>query len=322
VSGRVINLNVKDLISAQAALAREHEVRQADEAVHDLEYGLRNFIPPSLTDSDEYWHTVATKCFAISSQFGCPTFFLTFAMNPHWPDYRALNRNSGNFAHSAVMAIVFKSKLSALMKCLQDRKILGVIHAFVWRVEYQKRGLPHAHILLWTDFNTQDVDAVDSVVNVRYPKESPFVDDRQMVTDLRCLIEAYQGHQHSRRCRSPEGECRFGYPQPEASRTTVRGRRFVLAREASSRNVVPHNPLLLSEFRCHHCLEVIHSEQAIGYVLKYCTKNSDAGEVLMERVRFEGREVTREQRLEYHAARRIASASECFAGISGFGGTI
>jgi hypothetical protein len=47
VSDRVINLNIKDLVTAQAALAREHEVRQADEGAHDLEYGLRNFIPPS-----------------------------------------------------------------------------------------------------------------------------------------------------------------------------------------------------------------------------------------------------------------------------------
>jgi hypothetical protein len=188
----VININIKDLITAQAALAREHEVRQADEGPHDLEYGLRNFIPPSLTDSDEYWQTVAMKCFAISSQFGCPTFFLTFTRNPDWPDYQALKRNSGNFAHSAVMAIVFKSKLSALMKFLQDRKILGLVNAFGWRVEYQKRALPHAHILLWTDFNTQNVEAVDSVVNVRYPKASPFVDHGQMVTDVPGLIEPYK----------------------------------------------------------------------------------------------------------------------------------
>jgi hypothetical protein len=31
------------------------------------EYGLGTFIPPSFTDSDEYWHHVATKCFAMST---------------------------------------------------------------------------------------------------------------------------------------------------------------------------------------------------------------------------------------------------------------
>jgi hypothetical protein len=265
VSGRLINLNIKDLISAQAALAREDEICQADEGPHDLECGVRNFIPLSLTDRDEYWHTVATKCFAISSQFGCSTFFLTFSMHPHWPDYQALKLNSGNWSDSTVMSIVFKSKLSALITFLQDRKVLGLINAFVWRVEYQKRGLPHAHIWLWTDFNAQNLDAVDSVINIQYPKESPFVDHGQMVTDFRGLIGPYQEHQYWRRCRSPEGECRFGYPQPETSCTPVRSRRFVLAREASSRNVMPHKPLLLSQFRCDYCVAVIHSGQGIGY---------------------------------------------------------
>jgi hypothetical protein len=45
----------------------------------------------------------------------------------------------------------------------------------VWRIEYQKRALPHAHIFFWTDFDTQDDDAVDAVINARYPKNSPFL---------------------------------------------------------------------------------------------------------------------------------------------------
>jgi hypothetical protein len=38
-----------------------------------------------------------------------------------------------------------------------------------------KRGLLHTHILFWIDFDTQDIDAVDAVVNARYPKDSPFL---------------------------------------------------------------------------------------------------------------------------------------------------
>jgi hypothetical protein len=81
VSGRLINLTIKYLTSTQAALAREDEVREADEGPHDLEYGLKTLIPLSVTDGAEYWHTVSTTCFAISSQFGCPTFFPTFTIN-------------------------------------------------------------------------------------------------------------------------------------------------------------------------------------------------------------------------------------------------
>jgi hypothetical protein len=63
---------------------------------------------------------------------------------------------------------------------------------------------------------------------------------------------------------------------------------------------------------------VIHSEQAIGYVLKYCTKNTDGEQVGMDRVLFEGREVGPEQQLKYYPASRIASAPECFASMCGF----
>jgi hypothetical protein len=48
-----------------------------------------------------------------------------------------------------------------------------------------KRGLAHAHILFWTDFDTQDIDTVDAMVNARYPKKSPF-----LMTKARCSIFA------------------------------------------------------------------------------------------------------------------------------------
>jgi hypothetical protein len=68
-------------------------------------------------------------------------------MNPYWADSQALKRGPETFADSAMTAIICKSKLSALMKFIQHHQILGNISAFVWRIEYQQRGLSHAHIL-------------------------------------------------------------------------------------------------------------------------------------------------------------------------------
>jgi hypothetical protein len=45
--------------------------------------------------------------------------FLTFTMNLHWPDYKTLMRGDNVFADSGIAAIVFKIKLSALMKFIQ-----------------------------------------------------------------------------------------------------------------------------------------------------------------------------------------------------------
>jgi hypothetical protein len=74
VPGRLFNLTIKYLAGAEKDFfAREDEVRQdADEG---KEYGLRTFVPASLTDSNKYWMEVATKCFAISAQLGPPPSF-------------------------------------------------------------------------------------------------------------------------------------------------------------------------------------------------------------------------------------------------------
>jgi hypothetical protein len=188
VSGRLINLNIQYLISTQAPLAREDEVRHAEDEPHEVEDGLITFIPPSLTDNDECWHAPASKCFAISSQSGCPTFFLTFAVNPYWPDYQGLKRSDGNFANSAIMAMVFELKLSALMNFLRAWQLLEAIKVSVWQVEYQTRGFPLAHSLFWTDFHIEEINAIDSTLSVHYHKQSLFADQQSMVEDFTAAI--------------------------------------------------------------------------------------------------------------------------------------
>jgi hypothetical protein len=47
-------------------------------------------------------------------------------------------RCDGVFADSAITAIIFKIKLSALMNFIQKHQILGRVSAFVWRIECQK----------------------------------------------------------------------------------------------------------------------------------------------------------------------------------------
>jgi hypothetical protein len=75
VFGRLVNLNIKFITQAQRRyFAREDEILDQNPGGSPKEYGLRTFIPPSLTDSDEYWRHIAPKCFAISIQLGSPTF--------------------------------------------------------------------------------------------------------------------------------------------------------------------------------------------------------------------------------------------------------
>jgi hypothetical protein len=59
---------------------------------------------------------VATKYFAFSGKYGTSTFFLTITMNPHWPEYWALEQGKDRNGDSAMIAIPFKTKLAEMLK--------------------------------------------------------------------------------------------------------------------------------------------------------------------------------------------------------------
>jgi hypothetical protein len=82
-------------------------------------------------------------------------------MNPYWPEYQALKRESGSFGDSAIVDIVFREKLSGFIKLLKTRRTLGTVLALVWRIKCQRRGLPHAHLLFWMAFEMHIVPSVD-----------------------------------------------------------------------------------------------------------------------------------------------------------------
>lgn len=62
-----------------------------------------------------------------------------------------------------------------LLRDVRGKKgVFGPHLADVWVVEYQKRGMPHAHLLLWLDqgYQFDTLDAVDGVVSAVLPPAS------------------------------------------------------------------------------------------------------------------------------------------------------
>jgi hypothetical protein len=315
--GRLVNIQVKWLLAAQHLRARQDEISTPEtNEDQEREYGLRTFIPASMTDSDQYWHAVKEKCFALTSKLGPPTIFLTITMNPYWPDYDGLKRGTGSFSDGTGSSIMFRARMKWLMHFCKKKRIFGTVRGFVWRIEYQQRGLPHAHILFWTDCDTTDAQQIDRIITARYPLPSTIQTEQAKINDLITLIDAYQVHEHTDRCQMhTHGKCKYGFPQPEMQKTTTRKGRCQLARGNDELNIVPFNPELLALLRCHICAEAIHTDSCLAYVLKYCMKNSDRH--VVDTVLYEGRKVDKKQKLEFFAASKVSSAGECFACISG-----
>jgi hypothetical protein len=219
----LINIHINWLLTAQRSyLAWEDEIRGIYGAENDeKEFGLRSFIPVAVTDTDQYWHVVTEKCFALSTRMGAPTFFLTFIMNPYWPDYHALKSGSWPCSDATMISIVFRSCLKFIMKYCKSTRILGRGKAFVWRVEYEQRYLPHAHILFGTDSDTNAIHEMDRLINARNPDASSFYHEQEMINDFRALIYQFQIHHHSRRCRKSNGVCKYGYPKAGIAQSRI-----------------------------------------------------------------------------------------------------
>jgi hypothetical protein len=66
---------------------------------------------------------------------------------------------------------VFKIKLKELINDIHKKHILGRTIARIYVIEFQKRGLPHAHIFIFfaEDFKSHMVEDVDRMINVELP---------------------------------------------------------------------------------------------------------------------------------------------------------
>src|SRR6202007_1975753 len=86
---------------------------------------------------------------AIIREFGKPDLFVTVTCNPKWPEIvDELLPNQQANDRPDLIARVFKLKLKSITNDLFVKGIFGRVIAHVHVIEFQKRGLPHAHILM------------------------------------------------------------------------------------------------------------------------------------------------------------------------------
>ena len=85
---------------------------------------------------------------------GKPDLFVTFTANPKWSEILC-ELTPGQEANDRrdLISRIFKIKLKALIDDIVKNKYFGKVNAHIYVVEWQKRGLPHAHILICPDEN-------------------------------------------------------------------------------------------------------------------------------------------------------------------------
>lgn len=117
---------------------------------------------------------------AIVRKLGKADLFITFTCNPKWPEITEhLLPGQSAKDRPDIVARVFELRLKRLLKQLVKDNVLGEVLAHLVTIEWQKRGLPHAHILLILKalHRLRTVDDYDSVISAEIPDpvENPYL---------------------------------------------------------------------------------------------------------------------------------------------------
>ena len=168
--------------------------------------------------------------------------------------------------------------------CLE--KVVG----YTWVIEFQKRGLPHAHILLIVQHCDKPQSPED--VDMRICAELPDPHDPEQSELLHVLMSSQiHGPCGVRNPHAPcmiDGCCTKNFPKDfqETTELHANGYPKYRRREASprvvkgehvfdARDVVPYHPYLSKLFQCHLNVEYCGTIRAVKYLYKYTYKGHD-----------------------------------------------
>ncbi|CAN0837248.1 ATP-dependent DNA helicase PIF1 [Linum grandiflorum] len=159
-------------------------------------------------------------------------------------------------------------------------------------VEFQQRGLPHVHIILWLQdiYKPTTPTKVDHIISTELPDPQHDPVGYDAVTKF--MLHGPCGDAHPKCPCMKNNKCSKYFPKPYASETTFDEHGHVTYRRRATgistiksgstldnAFVVPYNRNLLVKYQAHMNVEICHKGQLIKYLLKYITKGPDRSEV-------------------------------------------
>ncbi|GJV71206.1 DNA helicase [Tanacetum coccineum] len=117
--------------------------------------GTRTILSISFTGGPRYMYAHYLDALAICRVHGNPSFFITFTCNAKWPkiqEYMDSWPELTTAGRADNVDHVFEQKVHDYIKFVRTTNLFGDITAVLYTIEFQKRGLPHCHSLLWGNF--------------------------------------------------------------------------------------------------------------------------------------------------------------------------
>ena len=207
------------------------------------------------------------------------------------------------------------------MELLINGAIFGTTHCHMSSIEWQKRGLPHSHILVWLEekLHPADVDPIISA-EILNPKE-----DSVLYNIIKKhMIHGPCGALNRKSPCMKDGKCTKRYPRELLQETQTGRDGYPLYRrrkagdggftakvtilgcnevEIDNKWVVPYCPILSKIFNAHINVEYCNTVKLIKYICKYVNKGSDQAVFGLER-----QEMRRDEVSRYEIGRYICSS--------------
>lgn len=258
----------------------------------NMRTGKLIILPSSFQGSPRHMQQNYQDAMAMVRKFGKPDLFLTFTCNPSWPEIlNSLEHHQRPENRPDIVVRVFNMKLKEFLNDISKNNLFGKVLSYIYVIEFQKRGLPHAHILLTLDSDSKirTKDDIDKYVSAELPDSVSEPRLFEIVT--KCLIHGPCGTLNSNSPCMREGECSKNFPKElrEDTEENVNGypiyrRRVVEPVQIGkypidNRWVVPYNPWLIKKFNAHINVEVCASVKSVKYLYKYVYKGHDAASV-------------------------------------------
>ncbi len=316
-----------------------------NDVVEGSAYGKRVILPSSFTGSPRDMHQRYQDSMARVRHFHKPDLFITMTCNPKWQEILdALPPGQTAADRPDIVARVFHMKLEALLvdlgiKGARRVGVFGRVVSFAWVVEFQKRGLPHAHILLILHPGDKPMpDDYDQYCCAEIP--DPVTQPLLYATVSSCMMHGPCGPSNpSSPCMQDDrcpGVCCKKFPRvfceqthssaegfPEYRRRDD-GRRVPPRsegqREFDNRDVVPYNPFLSEKYNCHINVEICTTIKSVKYLYKYVYKGHDKIIVEIRRAACPdgagphggAEEVNQNEVAQYQEARYIGPVEACW----------
>ncbi|GAA0157453.1 hypothetical protein LIER_38465 [Lithospermum erythrorhizon] len=251
--------------------------------------GKRVYLPSTFIGGPRDMKNRYLDSMALVQEFGQPDLFVTMTCNPNWPEIKE-HLKPGEEPHNRpdLLARVFKAKLTIMHDKIMSGEIFGKIASVVHVIEFQKRGLPHAHflIILKPRFKYMTPEAYDRVVSVELPDSSEDPYFYSLV--VKHMMHGPCGELNPTNVCMKDGKCKNHYPKDVTEYTTHGKGSYPIYRHKNeqrtakvrgkildNRWVIPYSRALLLLFNCHINIEICCDIRAVKYLYKYVHKGHD-----------------------------------------------